>query len=148
MAFGNLVRLFSSSRRSDTVCLGSFVGDLVGKSLKMEAWRQLVKAHYDSGPISSSRSTGFQVYLSNCWDPYVSPGCMIQLAFFWVFLPCLSMLTLSLPHLGLSSKPTSFSRGFCVPRPKQYVTICWKLDLTFRFFFFFFVVDCLGGWNQ
>ena len=37
------------------------------------------------GSIGSSLGTGFQVYLSKCWDPYVSPGCMIQLVFFCSF---------------------------------------------------------------
>ena len=58
------------------------------------------------------------------WDPYVSPGCTIRLAFFWVFLLCFSMLILSLPLLGLRSKSTSLSPGFCVRRPRQYDTIC------------------------
>ena len=34
------------------------------------------------GSIGSSLGTGFQVYLSKCWDPYMSPGCMIQRVFF------------------------------------------------------------------
>ena len=40
-----------------------------------------------------------------------------------------NMLILSLPLLGLGSKSTSFSSGLCVCRPRQYNTICWKLDL-------------------
>ena len=72
---------------------------------------------------------------------------MIRLAFFWVFLLSLSILILSLPLLGLGSKSTSLSPGFCVRRPRQYDTICWELDLISGFFVFF-LVDCLGGWNQ
>ena len=84
----------------------------------MEASRRSVKAHQDSDPIGSSLSNGFQVYLSKCWDPYVSPSCTIQLAIFWVFLPCFYMSILSLPLLGLGSKSTSPSPGFCVHRPR------------------------------
>ena len=58
------------------------------------------------------------------------PGCTIQLAFFCMFLPCFSILILSLPLFGLGSKSTSHSSRFCVYRPKQYDTICWKLDLS------------------
>ena len=35
--------------------------------------------------ISSSLSTGFQVYLCKCWDPCESPGCTIWLVFFCSF---------------------------------------------------------------
>ena len=51
----------------------------------MQALRRSVKAHQSFGSIGSSLSTGFQVYLSKCWDPYVSPGCMIRLVFFCSF---------------------------------------------------------------
>ena len=37
------------------------------------------------------------------------------------------MLILLLPLLGLGSKSTSLSPRFCVHRPMQYDTICWKL---------------------
>ena len=69
IGFGGLVKLFSSSRRSDRVCLGCCVWDLVWKLFRMQAWRQSVKAHKSFGSIDSSFSTGFQVYLSKCWDP-------------------------------------------------------------------------------
>ena len=36
----------------------------------------------------------------------------------------------------LDSKSTSLSRGFCVRRPRQYNTTCWKLDLISGFFVF------------
>ena len=51
-----------------------------------------------------------------------------------VFLPYLSMLILSLLLLGLGSKSTSLSPGFCVRRPRQYDTICQKLNLFSGFF--------------
>ena len=41
----------------------------------MEVLRQSVKAHYSFGSIGFSLSTGFQVYLTKCWDPYVRPIC-------------------------------------------------------------------------
>ena len=53
--------------------------------------------------IGYSLSTGFQIYLFKCWDPYVTPGFMRWLDFFWVFLPCLSTMVLSLLALGLHS---------------------------------------------
>ena len=48
----------------------------------MQASRRSVKAHQSFGSISFSPSTGFQVYLSKCWDPYVTLGCTIRLVFF------------------------------------------------------------------
>ena len=145
--YGDLFRPFSSLRRSDRVSFGCFVWDLVGRIFKMQALKQSVKVYYGSSPIGSSLSTGFQVYLCKCWDPYVSPGCTIRLAFFWVFLPCFCILILSLPLLGLGSKSTSLSPGFCVRRPRQYDTICWKFDLISGFFVFSWLI-VLGRWNQ
>ena len=46
------------------------------------------------------------------------------------------MMILTLPLLGLGSKSTSLSPGFCVCRPRQYDTICWKLNLISGFFVF------------
>ena len=68
--------------------------------------------------IDSSLSTGFQLYLSKCWDPCVSPGCTIATCLFAIFLPYFSMLILSLPLLGLGAKSTSLSPGFSVHRPR------------------------------
>ena len=48
----------------------------------MQDWGRSVKAHQSFGSISSSLSTGFQVYLSKCCDPYVSPGFTICFVFF------------------------------------------------------------------
>ena len=113
----------------------------------MQASRRSVKAHYSSGPIGSSLSTGFQVYLSKCWDPYISSGCTIRLAFFLVCLPCFCMMILSLPLLGLRSKSTSHSPRFCVRGPRQYNMIGWKFGL-FSEFFVFPRLIVLGKWNQ
>ena len=59
---------------------------------------------------------------------------------------CPNMLILSLPLLGLYSKSTSLSAGYCVYRLRQYSMICWEFDLFFRIFCF--LIDCLGGQNQ
>ena len=83
--FGGFVKLFSSSRRSDRVYLGWCMWDSVWRLFTMHASRRSVKAHYSFGSIASSLSTGFQVYLSKCWDPCVSPGCTIRLVFFCSF---------------------------------------------------------------
>ena len=89
-----------------------------------------------SGSVGCTLSTGFQVCLSKCWDPYVSAGWKIRLAFFWVFPPCFSILILSLPLLELYLKSTCLSPGFCVCRSRQYNTICCKLHVISRFFVF------------
>ena len=62
-----------------------------------------------------------------------------------VFLPYFSMLTLSLPLLGLGFKSTSLSPGFCVRRPRQYDTICWELNLISGFFTFFWLIVWADG---
>ena len=58
------------------------------------------------------------------------------------------MLILSLPLLGLGSKSTSLSPGFCVHRPRQYDTICWELNLISGFFAFFWLVVWADGINK
>ena len=65
-----------------------------------------------------------------------------------VFLSYFSMLILSLPLLGLGSKSTSLSPGFCVRRPRQYDTICWELDLISGFFVFFLLIVWADGINK
>ena len=45
IAFGDLIRLFSNLRQSDSVYLFWFVWDLVGRMFKMSALRQSVKGH-------------------------------------------------------------------------------------------------------
>ena len=67
---------------------------------------------------------------------------------FAVFLPYFSMLILSLPLLGLGSKSTSLSPGFCVCRPRQYDTICWELNLISGFFAFFWLIVWADGINK
>ena len=42
-----------------------------------------------------------------------------------VFLPYFSILTLSLPLLGLGSKSTSLRPGYCVRSSRQYDRIFW-----------------------
>ena len=74
--FRDVVRLFSSSRLSDRVYLAWFVWDSVGRLFRMQGSRQSVNARQSFGSIGSCLSFGFQFYLSKCWDPYVSPGCM------------------------------------------------------------------------
>ena len=64
IGFQDLVRLFSSLKRSDRFCLGWFFWDLAGSLFEMEASRRSVKTHKGSRLIGSSLSTGFQVYLS------------------------------------------------------------------------------------
>ena len=59
------------------------------------------------------------LYISRCWNLYVSPGCNITLAFFWMFLPYFSMLILSVHHLGVGSKTISLSPEFCLHRTRQ-----------------------------
>ena len=59
--------------------------DLVRKFFKMQPSRRSVKTHYGFDSNGSSLSTEFQVCFSKCWDPYVSPDCMIRLVFFWGF---------------------------------------------------------------
>ena len=65
-----------------------------------------------------------------------------------VFLPYFSILILSLPLLGLGSKSTSLSPGFCVRRPRQYDTICWELNLISGFFAFFWLIVWADGINK
>ena len=86
----------------------------------MQALRRSVKTHWGLSSIGSSLSAGFQVYFSKFWDPYVSPGSMIQLVFLWG-LSCFSMLILSIPFLVLGFKSTSLSPEFCVCMPRSTI---------------------------
>ena len=83
---------------------------------------EYVKAHYNFSFIGSSLSTGFQVYLSKCLDPYVSPGCTIRFLFFCSFSALFQHVDLVTTSLG--SKSPSLSPGFCVRRPRLYDLIC------------------------
>ena len=73
----------------------------------MQASRRLVKTHQGPGPISSSFSNGFQIYLCKCCDH--ESRLYDQRIFFWVSLPSFSILILSLPLLGLDSQSTSLT---------------------------------------
>ena len=73
---------------------------------------------------------------------------MIRLAFFWVVLPCFCMLIFLLSDLGLVSKSTSLSPGFCVCRPRQYGKICCKFDLISGFFVFSCLIVWADGINK
>ena len=96
-------------------------------------------------PIGSFLSTVFQIYLPKCWDPYVSPGCMIRLAFFRVFLPCFCMLILSLPLLVLDVKSTSLNPWSAYGAKAVRYEL---LEVRSHFWILcFFLIDCLGGWN-
>ena len=133
--FGDLVRIFFQFEMIYQG-LAWFVWDSVGMLFRIQPSRRQVKICWGSAPIHSSLITGFQVYHCKCWDPYVSSGCTIWLAFFCVFLHCFWILILSSPLLGLGSKSTSLSPSFCVYRPRQYNTICWELDLIWEFSLF------------
>ena len=66
------------------------------------------------------------------------------------FLVGLSLLILSLHLLGLGSKSTSLSPGFCARRPRQFDTICCELDLFPGFFvssWVFVWADGVNGCN-
>ena len=64
------------------------------------------------------------------------------------FLLGLSVSILSLPLLGLGSKFTSYSPGFCVSRPKQYNTIWWEFNLFAEFFVFYWLIVWVDGVNR
>ena len=113
----------------------------------MQASRQSVKAHQSFGSIGFSLSTGFQVYLSNCWDPYVSPGCTIRLVFFCSF-------SAFFQHFDLVT--TSLRAAFQV-----YLSQAWVLCMQTKavqynllgveshlWVLCFVLVNFLGRWNQ
>ena len=77
IGFGNLVRLFSSLRQSDRVYLSWFVWYSVRRLFKMQPLKRSVKTRYGFG-LAPLLALG-----SKCWDPYVSPGCTIELIFLW-----------------------------------------------------------------
>ena len=101
IGFGDLVRLFSSSRRSDRVYLGWFVWDSVWRLFRMQASRWSVKLSralvllaplLALGSKSTSLSAGIHMWAQAArYDLFSSA----------VFLPYFSMLILSLPVLEL-----------------------------------------------
>ena len=130
IGFGDLIRLFSSLRQSDSVYLTWFVWHLLRRLFKVQAVKRWsVKTCYGFGPISSSISTGFQSKSTSLKAGIHMWVQAVQYNLFssGVFLPYFTMLILSVSLLELGSKSTSFSLGFCVCRPKQYDTICWEL---------------------
>ena len=136
IGFGALVKLFSSSRRSDRVYLGWCVWDSVWGSLGCKLrdnQSRLTRALVLLARVLAlaSKST-FLCARIHVWFQAVQ----YDLFSSGVFLPYFSMLILLLPLLGLGSKSTSLSPGFCVRRPRQYDTICWKLNLISGFFVF------------
>ena len=54
----------------------------------------------------------------------------------------------SLTLLGMRSKSTSLSPGFCVRRPRQSDTICWEFNLISGFFAFFWLIVWSDGINK
>ena len=147
IGFGALVRLFSSWRRSDRVYLGWCVWDSVWGSLgcklrhnqsRLTRASVLLACLLALASKSSSLRAGIHVWVHTVQYHLFSSG---------VFLPYFSMLIFLLPHLGLGSKSTSLSPGFCVHRPRQYDKICWKLNLISGFFVFF-QGTCLDGSNE
>ena len=76
---------------------------------------------------------------------FESTGCTIRLVLCCFFLLCLSLLILPVPLLGLGSKSTSLSPGFCVRRPTQHNKTWQKFDLFSGFLVSF---DSLGGWSK
>ena len=148
IGFGGLVRLLSSLRRSDRVYLGWCVWDSVGGSLGCklrDKQLRLTRASVLLDPLltlaskSTSLRDGIPVWVQAVPNDLFSSG---------AFLPYFSMLILSLPLLGLGSKSTFLSPGFCVRRPKQYDTICWELNLISGFFAFFWLVVWVDGINK
>ena len=137
IGFGALVRLFSSWRRSDRVYLGWCVWDSVWGSLgcklrhnqsRLTRALVLLARLLSLASKSTSLSSLIHVWIQSVQYDLFSSG---------VFLPYFSILILLLPLLGLGSKSTALSPGFCVHRPRQYDTICWRLNLISGFFVFF-----------
>ena len=111
IGYGDFVRVFWGSRPYYRVYLGWFIFGLVWRLFMMQASRPSVKTRSSFVSIGSSLSPFFQVCLSKCWDPYVSPSCTVCffLQFFSLISPCWSCHYLSnrwapiLPLLALGS---------------------------------------------
>ena len=62
--------------------------------------------------------------------------------------PCFHAISLYILIIFLPrTKSTSLSTGFCVCRPRQYDTICWKLDLFSGFFVSYWKIVWADGVN-
>ena len=148
IGFGALVRLFSSSRRSDRVYLGWCVWDSVwgswGCKLPDNQWR-LTRASVLMARVlalaskSTSLSAGIHVWVQGVQYNLFSSG---------VFLPYLSMLILLLPLLGLGSKSTSFSPGFCDIGQGSTIRFVGSWISFLRSFFFFRLFLWADGINK
>ena len=146
--FGAFVRLFSSSRRSHRVDLAWCVWDSVWGSLgcklqdnqsRLTRGSVLLARPLALASKSTSLRAGIHVWVHTVQYDLFSSG---------VFLPYFSMFILLLPLLRLRSKSTSLSPGFCVHRSRQYITICWKLNLISGFFVFFRLFVWTDGINK
>ena len=148
IAFGALARLFSSWRRSDRVDFGWCVWDSVWGSLgcnlrdnqsRLTRASVLLARLLALASKSSSLRAGIHVWVHAVQYHLFSSG---------VFLPYFSMFIFLVPLLQLGAKSTFLSPGFCVHMPRQYVTICWKLNLISGFFVFFRLFVWTDGINK
>ena len=132
--------------------VGSTLVDLCeiwwGGSLRVKLWdkqEKLTRALVLLVPLivldskSTSLGAGIQMWVQAVQYNLFSSG---------VFFPYFSLLILSLPLLGLGSKSISLSPGFCVHTPRQYNTICWKLNLISRLFAFFWLIVFVDDINK
>ena len=142
MEVRNLVGLLSCLIQFDRVYQDWFVWNSVGGLFQRQASRQSVKALVVSVPLLP-RGAKPNSLSAGCGC--VSPVCMIQPAFCYVFFPGISLLYLSLPLLRLGCKSTFLSPGFCVQKPRQYNMISCEFD---HFSVFFFLIYCFGGWSH
>ena len=96
--------------------------------------------------IGSSLSNGFQVYLSKSLDLDMSPGCMIRLVFFLSLSSLFQQVDLVTASLRACSKSTSLSHGSALCSKAARSDL---LGVESHFWVLcFFLVNCLGGWNQ
>ena len=87
-----------------------------------------------------------------CLDPYVSPGCTIQLVFFCSLSALFQHVDLVTTSLWVGFKLFLFRpwvlSGFYVHRPMQADSICWELNLISGFFGFFWLIVWLDVVNK
>ena len=147
MEVRNLVGLLSYLRQFGRVYQGWFVWNSVGGLFHRQASRQSVKALVVSVPLLPQ---GAKPNSLSAGCGCVSPVCMIQPVFCYVFFPGISLLFLLLTLLRLGCKSTFLSPGFCVQKPRQYNMISCEFDLFSGFFLSWFIVSEDGvtgcGW--
>ena len=114
----------------------------------MKASRRSVKGHQSFRSIGSSLSTGFQVCLSKCCDPYVSSGCMIRLVFFCGLFALFQYFDLVTTLLKAGFQVYLSYPWFCVHSLRQQDTICWELNLISGFFAFVCLSVLADGINK